>query len=454
MAKQQPLLNLIEDLTGDIRDPSLLWQLAAIIGSVILGFALARLLKKRFGRDDSQGGMMRFGVESFGRVVAPLAVVGLLALARVALVKYHFHVNLIKVALPIFGALAVIRFTFYVLRRVFARSAATASPTMVAFEKIFQLLVWLAFVLYITGLWFDVYEYLEGTILPLGKYKVSVADILQATLSVVVLLMLALWAGAAMEEWLMKMQGMHTNLRVVVARTARAVLILVAVLMSLSLVGIDLTVLSVFGGALGVGLGLGLQKIASNYVSGFVILLDRSLTIGDMITVDKYSGIVTRINTRYTVLQGLDGMESIVPNEMLVSGAVQNSSLTNSMVNISTKVSVAYDSDVDSVIHLLEEAALSVDRVLKDRRPSGTLLSFGADGLDLQLSFWINDPQNGRGGVTSDVNRAIWRALKDNNISVPFPQREMRILGPVPAPMVGPMQGPPTEAESTTVPKE
>ena len=446
MAKQQPLLNLIEDLTGDISDPSLLWQLAAIIGSVILGFALARLLKKRFGRDDSQGGMMRFGVESFGRVVAPLAVVGLLALARVALVKYHFHVNLIKVALPIFGALAVIRFTFYVLRRVFARSAATVSPTMVAFEKIFQLMVWLAFVLYITGLWFDVYEYLEGTILPLGKYKVSVADILQATLSVVVLLMLALWAGAALEEWLMKVQGMHTNLRVVVARTARAVLILVAVLMSLSLVGIDLTVLSVFGGALGVGLGLGLQKIASNYVSGFVILLDRSLTIGDMITVDKYSGIVTQINTRYTVLQGLDGMESIVPNEMLVSGAVQNSSLTSSLVNINTKVSVAYDSDVDAVLKLLEEAALTVERVLKDKPPNGTLLNFGADGLDLQLSFWINDPQNGRGGVTSDVNRAIWRALKANHISVPFPQREMRILGPLPAPL--------QEAESTTVPKE
>jgi small-conductance mechanosensitive channel len=446
MAQQQPLLNLIEDLSGDLRDASLLWQLAAIAGAVILGFALARLLKKRFGRDQSQGGMLRFGVESFGRVLAPLAVVCLLALARVVLVKYHFHVNLIKVALPIFGSLAVIRFTFYVLRRVFARRGGEVSPTMLAFEKIFQLLVWLAFVLYITGLWFDVFEYLEGTVLPLGKYKVSIADILQATLSVVVLLMLALWAGAALEERLMKMQGMHTNLRVVVSRTARAVLILVAVLMSLSLVGIDLTVLSVFGGALGVGLGLGLQKIASNYVSGFVILLDRSLTIGDMITVDKYSGIVTQINTRYTVLQGLDGMESIVPNEMLVSGAVQNSSLSSSMLNISTKVSVAYDTDVDMVLKLLEEAALTVERVQKHKPPSGTLLNFGADGLDLQLSFWINDPQNGRGGVTSDVNRAMWRALKENNISVPFPQREMRILGPVPAVLA--------DAESTTVPKE
>ena len=155
-------------------------------------------------------------------------------------------------------------------------------------------------------------------------------------------------------------------------------------------------------------------------------------------------------NALPTIPADLDGMESIVPNEMLVSGAVQNSSLTSSLVNISTKVSVAYDSDVDAVLKLLEEAALTVERVLKEKPPTGTLLNFGADGLDLQLSFWINDPQNGRGGVTSDVNRAIWRALKANNISVPFPQREMRILGPIPAPLMEPG----AEAESTTVPKE
>ncbi|MYM86550.1 mechanosensitive ion channel [Rugamonas sp. FT82W] len=446
MTQQQTLLNLIDDLTGDLQDPSRLWQIAAIIGSVVLGWGLARLLKKRFGRQEVHSGVLGFGVESFGRVMAPLAVVCLLALSRLVLIKYHFHVNMLKVALPIFGSLAVIRFTVYLLRRVFARHGEV-SATMLAFEKVFQLLVWLAFVLYITGFGDDVLAYLESIVLPIGKYKVSVADILQATVSVVVLLMLALWAGAALEEQLMKVQGMHTNLRVVVARTARALLILVAVLMSLSLVGIDLTVLSVFGGALGVGLGLGLQKIASNYVSGFVILLDRSLTIGDMITVDKYSGRVTQINTRYTVLQGLDGVESIVPNEMLVSGAVQNSSLSSSMLWISTKVSVAYDTDVDKVLKLLEEAALTVDRVLKEEKlPSAQLLSFGADGLDLQLGFWINDPQNGRGGVTSDVNRAIWRALKENNISVPFPQREMRILGPVPEQFAAP--------ESTTVPKK
>ena len=436
----QPLSDLMADLLGDLNDPSLLWQIGAIVAAVLLGWGMSRLLRSSFGSKDERHGVMRFGVESFGRVVGPVLIVCLLALAKAVLARWH-HVNLLKVALPIFGSLVVIRFTFYLLRRVFARHGKVGAA-MLTFEKVFQLLVWLAFVLYITGLWDDVFNYLDSTVLPIGKHKVSIAAILQGTVSVVVTLMLALWAGAALDERLAHVPGLHTNLRVVLSRTGRALLVLVALLISLSLVGIDLTVLSVFSGALGVGLGLGLQKIASNYVSGFVILLDRSLTIGDMITVDKYSGMVTQINTRYTVLQGLDGIESIVPNEMLVSGAVQNSSLTNSLAWIPTKVSVAYDTDVDMVLKLLEQAALTVARVSKDKPPSAQLLNFGADGLELQVGFWISDPQNGRGGVISDVNRAIWRALKDNNISVPFPQREMRILGPFPG------------ADSTTVHKE
>ena len=427
---QVPIENVIADLIGDINDPGLMWQLGAIVLSVLLGWGLARLLRVRFGRRDAQHGVLRFGMESFGRVVGPLGIVAFLALSKLLLAKWH-HVHLLNLALPIFGSLVVIRLTFYLLRRVFARQGHVGAA-MLLFEKVFQLLVWLAFVIYIAGLWDDIFAYLDSTVVPLGKYKVSIASILQAVVSVAVLLVMALWAGTALEERLMQMQGLHSNLRVVLARMGRAILIVVALLVSLSLVGIDLTVLSVFGGALGVGLGLGLQKIASNYVSGFVILLDRSLTIGDMITVDKYSGKVTQINTRYTVLQGLDGVESIVPNEMLISSPVQNSSLSNKMLWLSAKVSVAYETDVDLALSLLEQAAATVERVSKEKPPSAQLLTFGADGLDLQVGFWIGDPENGRGGVTSDVNRAIWRALQEHKISVPFPQREMRILGALP----------------------
>ena len=423
----QPLANLLLDLLDDLHDPSLLWQLVAIAVSILLGWGLSLAVRRSLApKKEAAQGVARFGVESFTRVIGPLGTAVLLAVSKALLNRWH-HVNLLKVALPIAGSLVVIRFTFYMLRRVFARKGQVGAA-MLAFEKIFQLLVWLAFVLYITGLWVDVYDYLDTTILPLGKHKVSILAILQGAVSVVAALMLSLWAGAALDERVMHMDSLHTNLRVVLSRTGRALLLLVAVLTSLSMVGIDLSVLSVFSGALGVGLGLGLQKIASNYVSGFVILLDRSLTIGDTITVDKYSGRVTQINTRYTVLQSLDGVESIVPNEMLVSGAVQNSSLSNSQVWLSAKVSVAYDTDLDALLPKLEQAALSVERVLKDKQPSAQLINFGADGLDLRIGFWIADPQNGTGGVLSDVNRAIWRTLKDNQISVPYPQREIRIL--------------------------
>ncbi|WP_431478884.1 mechanosensitive ion channel family protein [Massilia eburnea] len=418
---------------GDLRDPGLMWQVGAIVVSVLLGWTLSRFLWRGVKARTANNHVARFGVESFGRVIGPLAIVVLLWTSQKMLGRFHLHTNLFNLALPIFSSLAVIRFGFYLLRRVFARGGVVGEG-MQNFEKAFQLLVWLAFVLYITGFYQDVFAFLDDTLIPLGKHKVSIATILQAAVSVVVLLLLAMWAGAALEERLMNLHTMHSNLRVVIARMGRAVLILVAVLVSLSLVGIDLTVLSVFGGALGVGLGLGLQKIASNYVSGFIILLDRSLTIGNVITVDKYSGQVTQINTRYTVLQGTDGVEAIVPNEMLVSGAVQNSSLSNPAVVIVTRVTVGYESDVDFVLKLMEDAALSIERVMKDKPPSGMLQAFGADGLELALAFWIADPENGRGGVTSDVNRAIWKSLKQNGISVPFPQREIRLVGALPEP--------------------
>ncbi|MGW8394054.1 mechanosensitive ion channel family protein [Pseudoduganella sp. HUAS MS19] len=425
------LANLLNDLLGDLRDPGLMWQVGAIVLSIMLGWTLSLFLLRGVKARTANNDVARFGVESFGRVVGPLAIVVLLWASQKMLGRFHLHTNLFNLALPIFSSLAVIRFGFYLLRRVFVRGGVVGEG-MQNFEKAFQLLVWLAFVLYITGFYREVFAFLDDTLIPLGKHKVSIATILQAAVSVVVLLLLAMWAGAALEERLMNLHTMHSNLRVVIARMGRAVLILVAVLLSLSLVGIDLTVLSVFGGALGVGLGLGLQKIASNYVSGFIILLDRSLTIGNVITVDKYTGQVTQINTRYTVLQGTDGVESIVPNEMLVSGAVQNSSLSNPAVVIVTRVTVGYDSDVDFVLKLMEDAALSIERVMKDKPPSGMLQAFGADGLELALAFWIADPENGRGGVTSDVNRAIWKSLKENGITVPFPQREIRLLGPLP----------------------
>jgi small-conductance mechanosensitive channel len=422
------LSNLLSDLFGDLREPGIIWQVGAIVLCVVVGWGLARFIRNRYLQQagDQAGAVRRIGVESFARVLSPLLILGLMALARFVMARYQ-HVNLLRVALPLFASFALIRIAFYLLRRVFARHGPVGAAIL-TFEKIFALLVWLAVALYITGLWPDIFQYLDTTLLPIGRHKVSLASILQAAVSVIVLLMLALWAGAALEERLMGVQGIHSSLRVVMARMSRAVLIVVAVLVSLNLVGMDLTVLSVFGGALGVGLGLGLQKIASNYVSGFVILLERSLSIGDMISVDKFSGKVSQINTRYTVLQGLDGVETVLPNEMLISGPVKNESLSSSSVRAATQLMVAYGSDLDRVIPMLEALPVGVPRVLESPPPGVSLNRFAPEGFELELGFWISDPENGRGGVVSDVNKKIYALVQSGAIKLALPALDPRLI--------------------------
>lgn len=418
--------NLWSDLWTELHNPSLVWQIGVLVLCIAIGWGMARVLRGRFSPKDVQQRVMRFGVESFASVLSPLLALILVSIATPILANWH-HVNLLRVAIPLLASFALIRLGFYVLHRIFARGGHAGSYLLL-FEKFFAILVWIAVALYITGLWPDLVGYLDGALVPVGRHKVSLLSMLQAGASVGVTLMLALWGGAILEERLMRIDTMHSSLRSVMARMGRAVLILIAVLVSLSMVGIDLTVLSVFGGALGVGLGLGLQKIVSSYVSGFVILLERSLAVGDMVMVDKHYGKVTQINTRYTVLLGQDGVESVVPNDMLVSGTIQNYSLTDRTLRLASQVTVDYQTDLDQAMRLLKEAAATVNRVLKNPPPDALLLKFGDDGLELEIGFWITDPENGRYGAMSDVNLAIWRALQAHQIKVPYPQREIRMI--------------------------
>lgn len=418
--------SLLIDFWSDLHDPGLLGQVAALVFCLSVGWAIARVVRHRLTAHDMQLRVVRLGVESFSRVISPLVSLALIAIAKPLLAQYQ-HVNLLKVAIPLVGSFALIRLSFYVLHRIFVRGGK-AGIFVLIFEKAFATLVWLGVALYITGWWPDLLQYLDDIVLPVGRHKVSLLTMLQAAASVLVTLVIALWAAATLEERLMRMDSVHSSLRVVMARMGRAVFILVAVLVSLSLVGIDLTVLSVFGGALGVGLGLGLQKIVSSYVSGFVILFERSLAIGDMVTIDKYSGQVTQINTRYTVVRGLEGVETVIPNEMLLSGPVLNYSLTDRALRLSTRATVGYQTDIDLVLRLMVQVAAGVPRVASSPAPQSYLIKFEADGLELELGFWISDPENGRTNVLSDVNRAVWKMLQENQIEVPYPQREVRLI--------------------------
>jgi small-conductance mechanosensitive channel len=414
--------SLLIDLWADLQQPDMLWQVGVLGLCLGIGWSADRLVRRRTAGGDAEG-LKALGQRGVRRLVFPVVALALVLVGRVVLARWH-HVPLLSVAIPLLASLAVIRSVFFVLRHSFRHAGWLAS-----FERAFALLAWSVVALHITGLLPELIALLDGIGIDVGKQKLTLWTLLQGVGAVLATLLIALWAGGLIEARLMAAQGMDNNLRVVLSRLSRALLIVLAVLVGLPLVGIDLTMLSVFGGALGVGLGFGLQKIAANYISGFIILLDRSLRIGDLISVGSDRGQVTQITTRYTVLKGQTGIEAIVPNEVLVGSVVLNESYTDPRVRIALPVQVSYAADLERAMAILVEAAAAQPRVLIDPAPLALVVAFAESGIDLELGFWIADPQNGTGPVKSAINLAIWKAFKAAGIEIPFPQREVRLVG-------------------------
>jgi small-conductance mechanosensitive channel len=411
---------LLSDLWLDLQRPAVLWQVAVLALCLGLAWLVARAVRRTTGEVQEA----QFGRRGLKRLAFPLAALVFVLIARPLLQQWH-SVNLLRLAVPLLGSFAVIRAMMFALRYGFPRAAWLAS-----FERVLALVVWSVVALYLVGLLPEIVESLDAIHFTVGKQRLSLWLILQGTVIVLATLLVALWLGGLAEQRLMDAAGLDGNLKLVFARLARAGLVLLAVLISLPLVGIDLTALSVFGGALGVGIGFGLQKIAASYVSGFILLLDRSIRLGNMITVDKYNGEVTRITTRYTVLRAPTGVEAIVPNEVLVGSVVLNETYTNSRVRHAVAVQVGYGCDLERAMALMVEAAHDQERVLAVPPPKAFLVRFADSGIELELGFWIEDPEAGIIGIKSDINLAIWRAFRREGIEIPYPQREVRLSNP------------------------
>ena len=324
--------------------------------------------------------------------------------------------------MPVLISLAGIRFLARVLTVVFPRSGMAR-----LIERLFSWLAWIAAVLWILGLLQPVMEQMEAIHFAFGKSKVSLLNIVEGVLSSGVVLVVTLWISAVLERKVLSDTVTDLSLRKVAASAMRAVLLLVGLLLALSAVGVDFTALSVLGGAVGVGLGFGMQKLAANYISGFVILFERSLRIGDTVRVDNFEGIIVDIKSRYTLIRSLGGVESIVPNEKLITERIENLSLADPTLLLTTDVTVGYDSDVDQVQRILVEAAHGAQRVIADPAPGARLERLGADGLEFKLLFWIKDPQLGQLNVRSDVNLRVLQGLRAAGIEIPFPQRVVHL---------------------------
>ena len=411
---------LLQDLWSDLQQPGILWQVGVLLSCLGVAWWLGRLLQWR--APDTSAQALKRGAAAARRVAFPLLATLLLLAGRAALSRWH-STHLLAVAIPLFGALAGIRFAVYLLRIAFMHS-----DWLETFERSIATVIWIALALHLTGLLPEIVAWLSDVEFSAGKHSLSLWTLLSAAFWIALTMLVALWAGAAVEARLMRAEHLHSSLRVVFARLAKALLLVAAVLVVLPLIGVDVTVLSVFGGALGVGLGLGLQKIASNYLSGFIILLDRSIRLGDLITADGQHGQVTRITTRYVVVRSLTGVEAIIPNDTLVTTTVLNHSYSDRRVRLALRIQVAYGTDLNRAFAIMVATARAHSRVLKDPEPTAQVVELADSGVNLELGFWIEDPEAGSQNVRSDLSVAVLERFSAAGIEIPYPRHDIRLL--------------------------
>ncbi len=397
-------------------------ELAVVVACLAVAWSIDRRLEAHARATDGKSRhlQLRKGV---GRVVFSLVALLLLFVARPAFRLAGGKPFFIDMAIPALIALAIIRMLVYVMRRLFADSAwLKTSERAIAFS------IWVLLLLYFVGVLPEIGRELDNIELPIGKGSVSLLTIAEGALAIIVTLTVTLWLSGLIDQRLAQATSIDNTTRALVAKLIRAVLLVVGVLVALESIGFDLTLLTVFGGALGVGVGLGLQKLAANYIAGFTILLEKSIRLGDMITVDNRQGRVAKVSNRFVVLRSLDGIEAFVPNELLVTTTVLNHSHASHDIRVSATVRIAYASDVEAALRLMEEAARAEPRLVSTPDPPAAFVNaLGENGVDLELILWVAGPGAGVQSLRSGVNRRILASFAASGIEI-APQRRL-ILG-------------------------
>ncbi len=422
MQSNTELRSLLRNLITDVQEISVLWQIAVLAAGLGLAWLLQWWFERRFP-SERKSRRLNIGMHSISRLLFPLLALAFVIPARWLLSHWH-PTHFLNILVPLLFALALIRITVYALRRVFS-----SQKWLHPWELFIGWTVWIGLALYITGLLPEILALLDSIGFQIGNQRVSVLLIAQSILAFTASILAALWMASAFETRIMDARAMDINQRVILSKISRTILIVLGVLIALPMVGVDLTVLSVFGGALGVGLGLGLQKIASNYISGFIILLDRSLHIGDIVTVDNRKGEVTSLTTRYVVLKSDDGTEALIPNDTFITSAVISQTYSNRRLRLIVPLQISYSSPVDTAMSIMFNTAKKFQQVLFEPEPAVILKEFADSGIHLELIIWVEDPEGGVLRLRSDINREIWSEFQKNGIDIPFPQREVRLLG-------------------------
>ena len=400
---------LWQEIQADMATYVMLWQAALIIIAIVTAWLINGALRNYVMQRAPEHWKLAIG--SINRVLFPLSTLVLVLFSQLILSGWQ-HTGLLQLASRLLLAMAVIRLVVYLVRYLFQPSG-----WLKTLESVIAWSIWGILALYLTGLLPQIIQSLEAKHFNIGKNPVNLLQVLQALLTVVFTIFIALWISRLLENKLMRADHVNMNMRVVLGKLIRIALLFVATLIALSAVGLDITLLSVFGGALGVGLGFGLQRIASNYVSGFIILLDKSMQIGDVISVDKHYGMVSDMRARYMVLSKPDGTHVIIPNESLITTAVVNHSLTEHKGRVQIDLAISVDSPLELAMQLLQDIAKQHARVLETPAPVARIKGFNEHGIGLTLTVWVADPESGVLGLQSALFMDVWKVFRDNKIT-------------------------------------
>jgi small-conductance mechanosensitive channel len=438
---QQPL-QTASDFIDQLLLPASLLQLAAVVCAVVVGWWIAALLRPRISSPDAPSDLNGRAREA-GWVAAPYAaILLLLATADGLLHALGAPTRYVNIAVQLAALLLIIRVVVYVVRvSIGARARIKGWGTPITF------ILWAFLSLHLLGWGETVVRLLDDVGITAGTTRISVWSVMKLLVTVSLFVVVAMWIARWLERRVLRLEGLAPNMRIGIAKFAQAFLVGLSVLVGLNAAGLDLTTLNVLTGAVGIGLGFGLQSIAANFVSGFVLLMDRSIKPGDVIsftgttgTTTEAFGWVQELRGRYVVVRDRDGIEMLVPNQHLITNPVINWSYTDPRVRLKLPVQVSYDSDPELAMKLLIEATAGHPRIIRDPAPVARLMGFADSGIDLELRFWIPDPQEGVNNVRSDVNRAIWRLFQEHRIVIPYPRGDFRVqmVGAPPAPSSGP----------------
>lgn len=412
-----------------LREPAVWYQLGLVGFAVLAAWLANRVFQSYLERALSQRtSRMRRTVRGASRRLAfPVALYLILATGRAALVGFGQPHEIADIALALALALAGVRLVIFLLEQ-----ALRPGPLLSASENVIATLIWLGLALYILG-WLDpLLAALDAVALDFGEQRISLLIILKVLAAVLLVAVIALWAARLVERAVMSSPHLSVPMRLGISKVAKVLLLALGVVIALQAVGINLSALTLFGGALGVGLGFGLQRITSNFISGFILLSDRSIQPGDVITVtdqagEERFGWVQELRARYIVVRDRDGVATLIPNENLIVNPVVNWSYGIKNIRLKVPVQISYSDDPELAMALMVRVADASSRVLKDPSPVARLMRFADSGIDLELRVWIVDPEEGVNNIRSDLNLAIWRSFKENGITIPFPQRDVHV---------------------------